>query len=52
MIIPLLMLLVTSPIGTLEKTGERKSGVSEREVIGRMERGRKLEVRCREAGGE
>lgn len=33
---PLLMLLVTSPIGTLEQTGERTSGASGRRVKGRM----------------
>lgn len=36
MIMPLLMLLVTNPLGTLEKIGERRSGVSGREVMGRM----------------
>lgn len=30
------MLLVTSPIGTLEKIGERKSRVSGRELVERM----------------
>lgn len=40
MLMPLLMLLVTSPIGTLEQTGERKSAVSGRRVKGRMTGGR------------
>lgn len=44
MIMPLLMLLVVSPIGTLEKIRERKSGVSRREVVERMT-GEKEETR-------
>lgn len=38
------MLLVVSPIGTLEKIGERKSGVSRRELVERMT-GEKEETR-------
>lgn len=50
---PPLMPLVTSSIGTLEKIGEGKPGVSRREVIGTMT-GKREETGggCWEAGGE